>query len=245
MKIFITGVITFVIGLTIGAWGPRSDLLIMQGKLEEMKSDLRNRSSQRTMQPMMENVTKMMGLNRNKRIAYSDSEPDKHRNDQDQTEPLNISNKPRSTPVQYDHTHSSEDQFQISENMDENLEAAYDIWNLQSAQARALLIENLDLTETEIEELDLAIDTMNEQLKNEIEIFVNHINEKEMVTSEEGLRLMNSLTGVVLNTYQQMDDTLPYGWRYQTSEESDLMHFINPRVAEPFLEIDETKFGGY
>jgi len=56
-------------------------------------------------------------------------------------------------------------------------------------------------------------------------------------TTEDAFRMAHDFTGVFVDTYDSLDDTLPPGWR-ENGPDLDLTAFIDPYVFKPMMDMD-------
>jgi len=87
-----------------------------------------------------------------------------------------------------------------------------------------------------------AMDDMNDNLEDRFSALADKFSEMEEGSEpspEDAFRMAYDFTGVFVDTYDSMDDALPYGWRDDNSKPLDLTAFIDPYVLEPMLDLDE------
>ena len=234
MKQFALPFLTLMIGLILGSWGPRSDLRIARTEISGLKTELREKSSR----PLVTDVTKMLGVTSGRQAAPVADSPEPapaHIPD-----PVSI--QPGLPGDDLDETFE-EIGTPSPQNISEAIEAAQDLWKIRSAQSRELLIESLNLTESEVERFDEITSEMNNKLRDEIARTVEELKSRETLTSEDGLKMVNHISGILINAYDQTDTYFPPGWRDDMNEDTDLLNFIDPSVAVPLLDLENIPDG--
>jgi hypothetical protein len=78
---------------------------------------------------------------------------------------------------------------------------------------------------------------MNRRLAHAIEAWAAGIETRE-ANAEDGIRLMNQVTGALVLTYDEMDRKLPATWRQTGGKGLQLMDFIDPSVARPLIQVE-------
>jgi hypothetical protein len=221
-----------IIGLFLGNWWPQSELRIARKKIAKLEEDLSKKAQ--PLNPMMTNVTSMLGVTSQR----------KHPSNKDSASSPKIRKPTPARSRHEDPTPTSEPgekeilNPEDFENMDEFMAAARELWEIRSTATREALIDSLDLTEDEIRDFDRIISAMNANLETEMKSIADEITSGNPMTSETGLLIVNHLSNIVLNTYNNLDDTFPEHWREEVPEDTDIMNFIDPGVISPFLEIE-------
>jgi hypothetical protein len=123
--------------------------------------------------------------------------------------------------------------------MEERIETAKQAWRVRSDLARNSFLENLDAGREEANQFDVLIGAMNLRLANTIGNWVDTFGEQEVVRFEQGARLIHELSGAVVLTYDEMDRTLREDWREDTDPKFMLYDFIDPSVADPFIDVED------
>jgi hypothetical protein len=226
MKQFALPFLTLMIGLLVGSWGPKSDLRIANLEIARLKLEgPKNEPSSRSMM----DVTKMLGVAAPARSPNrSDRKPPRTPDvETDKKSEVNETPSPSLTPPIIEN----------QEDFKKAIDAARDIWLARSAQARQLLIEQLKLTEQEAREFDKLTKTMNEKLQKQIQKTVDSLKANDTFLPEDGMMMVHEISGVMLDVYSEADKVFPADWRYNVTEDSDLINFIDPEVALPLLTV--------
>jgi hypothetical protein len=64
-----------------------------------------------------------------------------------------------------------------------------------------------------------------------------------VLDQELQVRMMNDLSGALVLTYDEMDRTLPPGWRESASDEFRLTDMVDPSVAAPMTNVTDKMRG--
>lgn len=59
------------------------------------------------------------------------------------------------------------------------------------------------------------------------------------MTEEKGVKLMRDLTTSVAGTYDELDASMPEGWRGDAGKDFSLTAFVDPTVALPLVDVEE------
>lgn len=218
--------LTLMIGLVLGSWGPRTELRSAKSEISKLKTEIKDKTSR----PLVTDVTKMLGVTSN-RTATGPAPASTNTSDPNIESPSEANTVEAEIP-----------QLEITpntENIHEAIQAAQDMWKIRSTQAKQLLIENLNLTEDEAKQFDAITASMNDKLRKEIEQTVDTLKSQEVLLPENGLTLVNHISGILLDTYQEADQHFPEGWRDNMTEDTELLNFIDPSVALPLLDLED------
>lgn len=219
----------FVIGMAIGGWGPRSDLRIAKDKIKTLEKNASTAPKPDASRPVVPDITRMLNVPQSSiRSSRSPHTPSPH--ETATPDPDGAFLPP--TPM------VSSEPIENIDDFKEAIEAAHDLWNMRQAQARQILIDRLELTESEMDSFDDAVREMNETLSKQIEDIAETLKDKETLTTEDGLTLVHEITGVMLQTYAQLDNVLPDNWQSEMTPDSDLHNFIDPMSALPLMDLE-------
>ena len=76
-------------------------------------------------------------------------------------------------------------------------------------------------------------------MSSSISNWVDRVEGQETISTEDGIRLFNSILDSVVLTYDEMDRKLPENWREGVGDDFQLMEMIDPRVAKPLLKLED------
>jgi hypothetical protein len=221
-------IIAVLVGFFLGSWWPRADLRIAKNQIESLKNDLVRKEQSR--QTMLANVTRMLGTAAS--MGRKPSEPVQSKPRVATSSPV----IPETDPVP---SETSLPDFDNMESLDEVFETASEFWKIRSSQAREALSDSLDLTEEEIHRFDELVDDMNLSLETRIGETVDSIILRGDILPEDGLVLLHDFSGVMLDTYADLDEIFPDDWRSNAPEDAEIFSFINPSVMESFLDLEQ------
>jgi hypothetical protein len=122
--------------------------------------------------------------------------------------------------------------------MEQDLSNAYELWTTRVELARNSFVTNVGLNNEQAAVFDGLTAAMNAQLESAIARWTDTLKQKDAMTGEDGVRMMHELSGVLVNTYQEMDQTMPSGWRDKAGDEFELVNFVDPGVAMPLVEVE-------
>lgn len=236
--------LTMVLGLVIGAWVPQSDLRVVKNELANLKKECAKGQKSGSSNQIVGNVTQLLGVQAPADSQKSPKNPPKRPTVtlSDNTEQVPGPESDDAVPIE-----SSENgptAKQTPEDFYEVIDIARDAWHLRSTQSRQALAENLDLNDDELTSFDHTISEMNKKLEDEIIDIAELMVQKEELTTEDGLMMVNRVSGVLLDTYNQLDTVLPDMWRDQTGNEADLINYVDPTVAMPLGNLQGMNFRG-
>lgn len=112
-------------------------------------------------------------------------------------------------------------------------------WDMRRDLARNNLIRQLELPETSVNRFDVLVEAMNLRLGATVDAWSTKLLEQGSVNEEDGLRMMNELSEAMVLTYDEMDRTMPEGWREKVGPKFDLMRFIDPEVLTPLQDLED------
>lgn len=248
MKNYLIFFLVFVFGVVLGAWWPQSELSIAQSEIAELKKELAS-SSRKSLIPEMA-----------KMIAMPDTLSSRPAS---KKKPKTVVKTPTPAPefsgtgIQIKtRTFEDEDElgledefalemsraFDGAESPEDALDTMADLWKTRRDMARDALADNLNLSDTELEDFDFAMDEMNNSLADQFEGIMDTMAgmmDQDEPTPEDAFRIAHAFTGVFVDTYDDLDNTLPDGWREDSNSPVDLTAFIDPYVFKPMLELDD------
>jgi len=112
-------------------------------------------------------------------------------------------------------------------------------WQMRTELARNNFVKRVDLDESAETRFDVVIEAMNLRLGATVDAWSARLQEKGYVNEEDGVRMMNEMSTALVITYDEMDRTLPEGWREKAGEKFDLVRFIDPEVLTPLQDLED------
>lgn len=221
MKIGIAAVLALLLGLVLGSYGPRSDLREARARIKELEKKVgRQESSAGKMQ-----AVKTM-------LQVKDAEVSAARG-----KPRKTFRPPPPPKLQMPET-AETPATNTPPRMGRNIAEAAELWSTRVEMSRNSFIGNLGLNPQQVAMFDGMTAVMNAQLEERIGKWAESLKQKDEMSSEDGIRMMTELGGVLTKTYDEMDQAMPQGWRDKAGSEFQLVNFIDPAVATPLVDVE-------
>ena len=221
MKIGIAAVLALLLGLVLGSYGPRSDLREARARIKELEKKVgRQESSAGKMQ-----AVKTMLQVKDAEVSAARGKPRKF------TRPPPLPKLQTSETIEAPATNAQP-------RMGRNIAEASELWSTRVEMSRNSFIGNLGLNAQQTAIFDGITAVMNAQLEDRIGKWAEALKQKDEMSSEDGIRMMTELGGVLTKTYDEMDQALPQGWREKAGTEFQLVNFIDPAVATPLVDVE-------
>lgn len=224
-------VIAIVAGFTLGGWGLRADLRKVKQELTALQAKA-GKSEKRSAQ--LDGIRTMLKLPENKLSgAQPGSEhPRRHSHRSANTNAVAEVKRPDNL------TSSTNTPARQHKSMSDELKQASELWNTRVALARNSLISNLELKKDQEAKFDTLVAAMNIRLGDSIGKWADYLKAKGELNPEDGIRMMNDLSTAMVLTYNDLDTTLPPGWREKAGENFQLVNFIDPEIALPLADVE-------
>jgi hypothetical protein len=226
MKIGIAVILALLAGLALGGWGPRADLREARDRIKELE---KKASKQEASTGKMQQVKAMLRV----------------KDDEVQDAARRRARKP--PPLKLPPAHDDELETAIAASgpggtnaprMGRDIAQAAELWSTRVEMSRNSFISNLGLNPQQVALFDGVTAVMNAQLEEHIGKWAGALKQKDEMTSEDGVRMMSELGTVLVKTYDEMDQTMPPGWREKAGGGFDMVNFIDPAVATPLTEVE-------
>ena len=131
------------------------------------------------------------------------------------------------------------------EDLRARIEEAADLWQTRVELAKTQWKEKLGISgQTESESFESAIGTMNESLRDSMQVLADEIERAGKMTPELSLRMMGDAARVMAEAYDAIGASLPDERRADVSE-LPVFEFIDPMVAEPLIGVQDKLDGGF
>lgn len=118
------------------------------------------------------------------------------------------------------------------------IEEAQALWAARVDVVRAQWKDKLKLDDAAALRLDALVDEMNLQLYDTMQIMAGHLGNSEEMTPELALRLVGDATTIMAETYDKIGALVPADMRGEVSK-MRLDDFIDPAVAEPIIAVQD------
>lgn len=243
MKVVLCSLLALLLGLLLGGWGPKDDLRKANAEMEQLKKQLHGRKSSTG----LNSITSLL------RIPENDTADKQAHAIKDATRTaknVNPTAKDASNTaitVSIKATTTSDDEEQPvtgQKTLQERLQTASDLWKVRADLARNGFVSNVTTSEVQSSQFDLVVADMNLRLANDVRGWVDTIKniQPTELTPETGIRMMNALSSDLVQTYDQLDATMPADWRQRAGEKFQVFDLIDPQVAMPLTEIEGLHF---
>lgn len=220
-------------GLVLGGWGLKADLRKARTEISDLKKEL-SRTSRK--QSRMDGITTMLNLPQGQ-----DRPADTAKGEVT----VGFHGERRTNAPGWEHRQRPHWEGRADRGtnaaprpMREQIDTAVKAWKVRSDIARAGFIAEATSNEEQVIKFDVLMEAMNLRLSNSIRTWVDAVKIEETMTPESGVRMMNDLSGVIVQAYADMDRELP-DWRVATEETFNAMDFVDPQVALPLTEIED------
>jgi len=221
MKLGIGIVLALLLGLVLGGYGPRSDLRQARARIKELEKKV---GRQEASAGKMQTVKAM--------LQVKDAEVSAAR-----AKPRKVFRPPPPPKLQMPET-AEAPATNAPPRMGRNIAEAAELWSTRVEMSRNSFIGNLGLNPQQTALFDGLTAVMNAQLEERIGKWAEALKQKDEMSSEDGIRMMSDLGNVLIKTYDEMDQTLPQGWRDKAGSGFELVNFIDPAVATPLTEVE-------
>lgn len=255
MKNYLMWFLLFASGVLIGSWWPQSELSLARERIEELEKKVASNSTKN----LIPEMAKMIAMPADA-MPSRPSPPRKNPGKKPASQPDDSSNSEDAFDEDlFDEEDFPDDDFPSKEeafamemekafegadSAEEALETMADLWKTRRNMAREALADNLGLSDSELDDFDFAMDDMNDELARQFANVVDTFDDIEAMeepSPEDAFRLAHAFTGVFVDTYDDLDNTLPDGWREDTESPMDLTAFIDPYVFKPMLDFDSDR----
>ena len=122
--------------------------------------------------------------------------------------------------------------------LDERIAWAADAWRMRAEVARGDFMVRAGLDGEATAQFDVLMQAMNIRIEHAVSAWADHVAAAGVVAPEDGARLLHEVTGALVLTYDEMDRTLPSGWRAAAGSGFDVVAFVDPAVAMPLAGIE-------
>ena len=239
MKTVIWLPIACLVGVIIGAWGPREEMRALREKSDEQRQQPKNAAAE--------------GFQAFARLANIPAEARRSHRRRPGAQPLfaAATNKPpQQAAIATNAPAPSVARAAVTnqpphlrerlspEDLRARIEEAQELWRTRVELARAGWKEKLGLDAAGGEQFDAVLDGMNEQLYDTMQSLATLIAQQGKMTPELGLRMMGDATTIMAETYEKIGACVPAERRGEVSE-IQVFEFIDPGVAEPLIAVQD------
>ena len=236
-RVLTVGVLCLLCGLLIGRMAPLADLLRVRAQLTEAKAGPGKRSASesavlgvRSMLNVSEqDVEKTRRIKRARELMSNEVERAEQEVVATGTSDTNL------LAVTVTPTNRLNDASSLSNNI-ANLKKG---WEMRAELARNNFIKKVEMDTNAVTRFDVVIEAMNLRLGAAVDAWTVKLLESGSVNEESGVRMMNELSNIMVLTYDEMDRSMPEGWREKIGPKFDLVRFVDPEVLTPLQDLED------
>jgi hypothetical protein len=246
MKTAVIVIVALLAGLVLGSWSVKVDLRRAEQEADSLRKELSRRPASSS--GRLSGLTSMLKIpedaeGEGKKLAVvharsAHSHGSSNSSSQGQT----------TTPVVAGDLHSTNENPVAAEgkrhdrkrgDLRKQLETAGAVWKARSDLARAGFISTVADTDVQAIQFDVSMAAMNLRMSNSVRTWVESVRQKQEINSEDGIKIMNDLSGALVQAYNDLDRTMPSDWRTKAGSAFEVVNFINPEVVMPLTEIED------
>jgi hypothetical protein len=233
-RVLTVGVLCLLCGLLIGRMAPQADLLRVRTQLAEAKAGPGKRSA---------SESAVLGVR--SMLNVSDQDVEKTRRIKRARELMSNEVERADTLIVASGTNdlSSTNAAVVirndSSSLSNNIANLKKGWEMRTELARNNFIKKTELDTNTVTRFDVVIEAMNLRLGAAVDAWSVKLLEQGAVNEESGVRMMNELSEIMVLTYDEMDRSMPEGWREKIGPKFDLVRFVDPEVLTPLQDLED------
>ncbi len=124
------------------------------------------------------------------------------------------------------------------EDLRARIDEAAELWRTRIEVAKTSAVSKLGLDDVGKAAFDAALADMNDRLRDSMQIVADQIASADQMTPELGVRLMGDVSAALAETYDAIGKCAEESRRDEVSK-LNLADFIDPSVAEPFVDVQD------
>ncbi|MCR5751016.1 MAG: hypothetical protein K6G91_03565 [Kiritimatiellae bacterium] len=124
------------------------------------------------------------------------------------------------------------------EDLRARIDEASELWRTRIEIAKAAAVEKLGLDDAGLAAFDEAVASMNDRLRDSLQIVADQVASAEEMTPELGIRLLGDVSTSLAEAYDAIGACAGEGKRGDVSK-LNMADFIDPSVAEPFVSVQD------
>jgi len=237
MKYLLLIPFSVLLGLVAGSWAPKLELTKTRQELIELKKELGTRN-QGSKLSVLGNIIKIPEKKSRQKPDHTTATTNAPILSSEGV--TNLSDSAVSTNAIAEKRSEKRRRFPDpkSENYEENLEEAKELWATRVEIARSQWQAKLKLNDEEIELFDKAISDMNDKLYLTMQAVAEELQTEESMSTESGLRIMNAVTATMVETYDKIGEAVPSEKRSEI-ERIEMQDFIDPSAFDPLIDVKD------
>ncbi len=226
MRPFLPAIFTLALGMVLGAWQPRGELLTARAELAALAEQPCRRSAADRVRSMLSGDR--AALSPETRFGIQDAPgADAPATDDagadDGTSPEASAEGATPTPL-------------APEDLEDEREMMADALAVRRSQARAALAEQADLGDDELAEVDAIMDEMNRKLKVEVDRFVEDALERGTLERRDMMEIAAVSLDTVIAADDDLAELLPDGVKID-DEARDPFSYLDAAAVERLVEL--------
>lgn len=230
-----------LLGLAAGSWAERSKLMQLRSEIRDLKKELKsnNRSGKfSAINSIIKIPEKKSGRKPGQAKSASVTQGDSKNDISALTEnPGDISQVESTNSVAKKRRHrKSHIPDPKSENYETELKEAKELWQTRVEIAKSQWVSKLDLDAEGEALFDEAITAMNEEIYQTMEVVADGLKNSDHMTTEAGMRVVNQITGTLLDTYDELREVVPQEKQGEL-ETMEMPDFIDPAAFDPLVDV--------
>ncbi|MDD2599477.1 MAG: hypothetical protein PHO37_09650 [Kiritimatiellae bacterium] len=239
MKYLILIPFAVLLGLAVGSWAPKSDLIKVRQELKELEKKLEKQNTGGKLSalnsiikiPERKSGRKPAPFKGHAELADSESD-DTSEAATNLLSDASTTNTPSESPSRR-RRHFPDPK---SKNFEEDLEEAKELWQTRVEMARSQWLAKLKLNQEESALFDQAMADMNDKLYLTMQAVAMELQNTDQMSTETGIRIMNEVTTTLVETYEQIGKVVPPEQRPQV-ESMQMQDFIDPAAFDPLIDV--------
>lgn len=226
MKLLALSVIAFIIGFALGGWPPRSDLLVREGEIEELKAQLADKAYKGN--PSLSGITQMLNVPE-KAAPPKPEMPASDEGTPEEAEPAAAELAAEPEPE----TPEEPRDFRA------HIEEAAELWLLRADLARQGFLDTIAASPDQALRFDVVIEALNLRLETTIAQWADVLAKDTMPPTEAGIRMMKDITEALAIAYDDLDQGMPVSWKRDAGDTFQIVDYIDPVVALPLADVED------
>ena len=235
--------LALLLGLVVGAWGPRSELRQVRDDVKRLEGLLKE--SRSAPKNNLETFSRLLNLpdgrarqgpaparsNAVVAVSLSTNSPEAA---------AGGSNSLSVTFGAHGGASGARTAAQDRATLRERIDQAIELWKVRSDIARSTFMANVHMKPEDAAQFDVVVEAMNVRLKERMGYWADQMKSDQFqMGDEQGIRMMSDLGQVMVLTYDEMDRKMPQGWRGAAGDDFHLVDMVDPSVATPLIDVQD------
>ena len=240
MKYLILLPFAVLIGLAVGSWAPKRDLVKIRKEMNELQKELDKRDQGGKLSALNSiiKIPEKKSKAKSRPHGFKDEATEMEAPMEEAGVETNLTDLASSTNSPASTRKKRERRFPDpkSESYEADMEEAKELWATRVEMARAQWQAKLKLNDAELVRFDEAIADMNDKLHLTMQAVAEELQQTDKMSTETGIRIMNEVSSTLVETYDQIGEIVPAGQR-PLVEGIEMQDLIDPAVADPLIKV--------